>query len=371
MYMNVSRESQKRFATIYVEEQPPVFLFIMRLNDSPRPCAAWFSAMGLLTQAGLVLGLLLLLGLLLWQGAQEVLALLLSSGWPLLLLPLVWCPTLLPATQGWRQLFQPGHVPPFSRALAALWMGRAVNNLLPVASLGGEVVKARLLFLWGASGKRAAASVMVDKAAQALALACWGLLGVLLLLRRPGNEEFAFYAAAGFAVLVAGVFGFIVAQRAGLVGGMARAGQKLTGKMMNSDAWEGMRVSASEVDEIVRVLYAEPKKILLATGWRLLGLMLHTAELWLACWLLGHPIGLLDALLLRSLTAALSDIAFFIPNAYGAQEGAFIVVGALLGLSPELALALSLALRLRDLAFDPAGLLALHHIESRRYFARR
>lgn len=341
----------------------------MRPHDSPRP--PWFSAMRLLTQTGLIVGLLLLLALLLWQGAMEVLTLLLSSGWLLLLLPLVWCPTLLPATQGWRQLFQPGHVPPFSRALAALWMGRAVNNLLPVASLGGEVVKARLLFLWGASGKRAAASVMVDKVAQALALACWGLLGVLLLLRRPGNEEFAFYAAVGFAMLAAGIFGFILAQRAGLLGGMARVGQKLAGKMMNGDAWEGMAVSASEVDGIVRDLYAKPKKILLATGWRLLGLALHTVELWLACWLLGHPIGWSEALLLRSLTAAVSDIAFIIPNAYGAQEGAFIVVGALLGISPELALALSLALRLRDLAFDPVGLLALHHIESRRYFARR
>ena len=31
-------------------------------------------------------------------------------------------------------------------------MGRAVNTLLPVASIGGEVVKARVLVLWGLDG---------------------------------------------------------------------------------------------------------------------------------------------------------------------------------------------------------------------------
>ena len=62
--------------------------------------------------------------------------------------------------------------------------------------------------------------------------------------------------------------------------------------------------------------------------------------------------------MLKSLTFTLSDIAFVIPNAYGVQEGVFILIGGLVGLSSEQALALSLALRIRDLILDPAGLLA-------------
>jgi len=84
--------------------------------------------------------------------------------------------------------------------------------------------------------------------------------------------------------------------------------------------------------------------------------------------LLGHPIGLPEAMMLKSLTSTLGDVAFIIPNAYGVQEGAYIVIGALVGLPPELSLAVSLAIRIRDLVLDPAALFALHRIETRRWF---
>ena len=325
------------------------------------------TGMRLLTQTGLVLGLVLLIGLLIWQGFTNVLQLLLESGWYLLLLPLAWFPVLLPATQGWRQLFPAGHAPTFSHGVLALWMGRAVNNLLPVASIGGEVVKARLLVIWGTGAAPAAASVMVDKVAQALALACWALVGVLLLTFLPGNNELAAYTLGGIALLLVGVVGLVAIQRLGMLGALAQ----LAGKLVRHEAWEGVKFSATEADRLVRELYGKKRKLLLATLYRLASLALHTFELWLACHLLGQPVGVPEALLLRSLTAALSDLAFIIPNAYGVQEGAFILIGALVGFDPDFALALSLALRIRDLVFDPAGLLTLQQVESRRYFKRR
>ena len=320
-----------------------------------------------LTQIGLVLGLGLLIGLLVWQGFMEVLLLLLDSGWYLLLLPLAWFPVLLPATQGWRQLFGPGQAPKFSHALLALWMGRAVNNLLPVATIGGEVVKARLLAIWGTGAVHAAASVMVDKAVQALALACWALVGALLLLFLPGDNGLVPYAVGGILFLLFSAGGLIVIQRLGMLGALA----KLAGKLVKHEAWEGVRFSAQEADRLVRELYANKRKILLATSYRLASLALHTFELWLACHLLGQPITVLEALLLRSLTATLSDLAFIIPNAYGVQEGAFILIGTLVGFDPGFSLAVSLSLRIRDLVFDPAGLFTLQQVESRRYFRRR
>ncbi len=323
--------------------------------------------MRLLTQTGLVLGLVLLIALLIWQGFTDVLQLLLESGWYLLLLPLAWFPVLLPATQGWRQLFPAGHAPTFGHGLLALWMGRAVNNLLPVASIGGEVVKARLLVIWGTAAAPAAASVMVDKVVQAIALACWALAGVLLLTFRPGHNELVAYTLGGIALLLAGVVGLVIIQRLGMLGALAQ----LAGKLVQHEAWEGVRFSATAADQLVWELYGSKRKLLLATLYRLAALALHTFELWLACQLLGQPITVPEALLLRSLTAALSDFAFIIPNAYGVQEGAFILIGALVGFDPELSLALSLALRIRDLVFDPAGLLTLQQVESRRYFKRR
>ena len=323
--------------------------------------------MRLLTQIGLVSGLFLLIGLLAWQGFHDVFQLLLASGWYLLLLPLAWFPVLLPATQGWLQLFKPGSRPSFGHGLLATWMGRAVNNLLPVASIGGEVVKARLVLIWGAGGVDAAASVMVDKAVQAMALAWWAFTGALLLAFLPGDSAIVPYAVGGIVFLVFSAVGLVILQRFGMLGALA----KLAGKLVKHDSWENITFSATEVDRLVRELYSDKLNILIATLYRLASLALHTIELWLACYLLGQPIGVVEALMLRSLTATLSDLAFIIPNAYGVQEGAFIIIGALVGFDPEFSLALSLALRVRDLIFDPAGLLTLQQVESHRYFNRR
>ena len=225
-----------------------------------------------------------------------MLQLLFSSGWRLLLLPLAWFPVLLLATQGWRQLFKATHTPSFGHALPAIWMGCAVNNVLPVVSIGGEVVKARLLTIWGTHAMHATASVMVDKAVQALTLGLWGMIGVLLLLSVSGNTELAGYAALGFFVL-------------------------LGGGIIKTPSWEGVAFSAKEVDEVIGELYVDKLKIVLATVYRLGFLTLHGVELWLAGYLPGRPVGMLEALMLPSLTATLSDIAFIIPNACGIQEG--------------------------------------------------
>ena len=243
----------------------------------------------------------------------------------------MWFPVLLPATQGWLQLFKPGARPSFGHGLLATWMGRAVNNLLPVASIGGEVVKARLVLIWGGAGVDAAASVMVDKAVQAMALAWWAFTGALLLAFLPGDSAIVPYAVGGIVFLVFSAVGLVILQRFGMLGALA----KLAGKLVKHDSWENVTFSATEVDRLIRELYSDKLNILIATLYRLASLALHTFELWLACYLLGQPIGIVEALMLRSLTATLSDLAFIIPNAYGVQEGAFIIIGALVGFNPN------------------------------------
>ncbi len=105
-----------------------------------------------IAQLGLICGLATVIMLVVWQGAGTVLGLLVTSGWGLLLLPLVWLPHLLASTASWRLLFAPDQMPRFVVALRALWIGGAVNTLLPVATVGGEVVKGRLITLDGVSG---------------------------------------------------------------------------------------------------------------------------------------------------------------------------------------------------------------------------
>ena len=316
---------------------------------------------------GLFAGLFIFICLLIWQGVLDVLKLLLASGWGLLWLPLIWAPCFIPFALSWRLCFPPGHQPRLPRALLGIWLGRSVNSLLPVATIGGEIVKARIIALGGGNANAATASVVVDKTIQAFAVVIWGLIGVALLVYKAADNKLAMLATTGFIILAISVMIFIFIQKAGIFGFMTRVG----GSLIKTDSWEGIAQNAKKVDENLKQIYQDKRRILLATVIKTSGFMLQTGELWLACYLLGIPLNLGEALMLKSLTATISDVAFVIPNAYGIQEGAYIMVGALLGIKPELALAVSLAIRVREISVDPAGLMVWHQIESRRLLKRQ
>ena len=89
-------------------------------------------------------------------------------------------------------------------------------------------------------------------------------------------------------------------------------------------------------------------------------------EAWLALHLLGAPRGFAAVIILESLVYALRSLGFAIPNALGVQEGSYVMVGALLAVSPEMALALSLLKRARDIAIGVPTLLLWQAMEARR-----
>lgn len=323
--------------------------------------------MRLLPYIGLLCGLLLLTVLLVWQGLTAVIDLLLGSGWILLLLPLTFLPYFIPTTESWRMLFLKGHKPPFPTALFALILGRSVNSLLPVATIGGEIVKARILILHGSTINDSTASVMVDKAAQVVAVIIWGLVGIGLLAYLSLDDDLVKSALVGFAVLGLCTVGFVLIQRAGIFSMLAKLGSKL----VNLDSWEDIHADANAIDKIVREVYRNRIRFFAACLLKASGLALQTLEVWLACYLLGFPVSLLEALMLKSLTSTLSDVAFLIPNGYGIQEGAYILLGGLLGMSADMALAVSLATRIREIFIDLPGLLYWQFFESRHWLKKR
>ncbi|MAS82280.1 MAG: hypothetical protein CMF45_06290 [Legionellales bacterium] len=315
---------------------------------------------------GLLVGLLILTWLVAWQGIDEIFILLSQSGFYLLLLPIVWFPSLVAAVISWHYLFPIKRIPAFKKLFLSLWMGRAINTLLPVASIGGEIAKARLLILWGHPGVDASASVLVDKTVQALALVPWAIIGTGLLVYLTIDDDLAKLIMLGTLLLSLGIVGFIMIQQAGMIGFIAR----IIGKFNTTDGWSKITDNAYDVDTLVKEIYSEKQNFLISVFWRTLGLILQTSEVWLACYLLGHPIGIVEALMLKSLTSIITDIAFMIPNGYGIQEGGYVMLGALIGLSPEFSLAISLATRIRELIVDLPGLLYWQHVEAK-YFLKK
>ncbi|MED5574989.1 MAG: lysylphosphatidylglycerol synthase domain-containing protein, partial [Pseudomonadota bacterium] len=215
-------------------------------------------SMHIASYIGLVVGLTIFVGLVIWQGIGDLLDLLLSSGWALLLVPVAWFPTALMNARCWQLLFSPPHGPNFGQAFYAQWMGRAVNTLLPVASIGGEIVKARVLVLWGIDGKHSSASAVVDKTVQALTTIVWGIIGISLLAAMSLDDELALYSALGLAILAAGIAGFLVVQKAGVFGLLVKSAKLVT----SSERIESLVGTADEVDGAVRALYRDRRRVL-------------------------------------------------------------------------------------------------------------
>jgi putative membrane protein len=316
---------------------------------------------------GFLLGLAALTAIVAWQGVATVASGFATAGWGIVLLPAVYLPHLLLTTASWRLLFTAGRAPRFPEALYAKWIGASVNVLLPVANIGGDLVKVRLLTQRAVRGTDAGASVVVDKTVQALSVLLWVLIGLCLLIALTADVDVIAAVLSGLALAAAAVFAFLALQRAGALGALAGAVARVTG----SAFWARLAAEAERLDATIRALYDRPARIALAVLLRLLGRVVLAGEVWLAAYLMGHPIGFVEAVMLKSLTAAARSAAFAVPGGLGAQEAGFIGFGALIGLSPQLMLSVSLATRVRELLVGLPGLVAWQHAEGRGLAARR
>jgi uncharacterized membrane protein YbhN (UPF0104 family) len=85
--------------------------------------------------------------------------------------------------------------------------------------------------------------------------------------------------------------------------------------------------------------------------------LLGGVEVCLAVHFLGHDIGIGPGLIIESLGQALKAVGFAVPGGLGIQEGGYVVICRVLGLSPEVAIALSLMKRLREILLGGLGLI--------------
>jgi putative membrane protein len=216
------------------------------------------------------------------------------------------------------------------------------------------LVRARLLARAGVAGPVAGASVVVDVTAGLVTQIVFILVGIALYLTERGEAGWLPHLGAGLALFCALVIGFGLAQRRGLFLRLARLFERAT----RGRGWEGLVGSAAALDREVVARYHDPQRLALCGGWRLLGWLWGTVEVWLAFWLLGHPVGPVEAVILESLAQAVRSAGFVLPGGLGAQEGGILAGGLMLGIAPDLALAVALIKRARELAYGLAGLIA-------------
>jgi len=143
----------------------------------------------------LILGTTLGIVLVLREGLTPILALLALAGWSLLwLVPLHVLPLALDVL-GWRTLLRAAAVPPAlarpGRLFVIAAVREAVNRLLPVANVGGEIVGIRMLSGDGAEAPSVAASVVAEVPLTIISQLLFTAAGVLLLLHLTGKVDAA------------------------------------------------------------------------------------------------------------------------------------------------------------------------------------
>ena len=312
---------------------------------------------------GVFVGLALVVGLVAWQGLSPIADAFGALGIGILMLLPIYLVYLMMGVVSWRLLFVPGREPSFAMALNANWIGSSVNTLLPVSSIGGEAVKARLLALSGIEVAEASGVVLGDTTVQAISLALWGLIGAALLASIGTDSSNILAVTVAALLFCLGVMAFVVMQQRGVFGLIARRLRKRSAR--SGDLLAIWSESLAAFDVRVREIYERPWRVTASTGIRLASRIFLTAEIWIAAWLIGSPITILDAIMIRSLAGAVRGAAFFIPNGIGVQEGAYIVFGAVVGLPPGFSLSLSLAVRAREVLSSFPGLLVWQMIEGR------
>jgi putative membrane protein len=309
-------------------------------------------------------GLAIAIGLLVRDGLPGILRLLDLAGWRLLWLVPVHVISLTCYGAAWRSLLRSDHRPGLSYLTWGAIVRESVSGLLPVARVGGEVVGVRLLARRGVPTAIAGTSVVVELTLTIAAQVIFAATGLVLLATTSQVGAAGRLVLIGLVVSLVALAGFVfVLRRWGsrLFTIFARTVRTITG---TADA-ESTDGSAAQFQHALETSYANHRALAMCGIWQLIGFFLQSAEAWVMLRIMGAPATLRNAIVLESMTNAVQSAMFLVPAGLGTQEGGFLLFGAALGLGPQVALALALARRVRQLLLGVPALVSWYWTERR------
>lgn len=306
------------------------------------------------------LGLAVATGIIAYSGAEQVLTALSVAGWGIVWTSLFHIIPMMACVWGWQALM-PGRTKAGKFFFFyMLWIRVSINNLLPVAKIGGEVVSVRLMMKNNIRKSPAIAATVVETTLSVLAQFAFVLLGVALFVFRVSDQDVTMQLLWGVVITMPLIGGLLFVQRVGFFGLF----DKLF-TLMFRDKWKKFAGSAARLDHAVRVMYRRRGKAFFCFVMQFLSWALCSFEIWLALDFLGHPLSLVECLMIEALIQAAGSAAFVVPGALGVQEAGFLLFGGMLGLSPEVAAALAMIRRCRDLLLYVPGLVVWQIQEGR------
>lgn len=285
-----------------------------------------------------------------------------AAGWGVLAVIVFHLVPLFMDTLTWWNLFPRENRPPLRGAFRMRWMGESVSYVLPFSSVGGDIVRARLAALKGAPMGIAAATVLADITLGIVVQTLFTLTGVLLLVNATGSAHTLGPLLAGAALAALAVSGFYAAQRFG----MFRILGALVKRIAKDPSWHALADKGGGIDAGVRTVYGRRRGVALACLCTVGAWLASSAEVWIALRAAGLDAGFDKAVILESMSQGVRAILFFIPGALGVQELGYVGVGKMIGIPGDVALALSLIRRARELTLGVPGVIAWAFSEGHR-----
>jgi putative membrane protein len=311
------------------------------------------------------LGLALAVAIIAYEGFGAVTQAFAAVGYGLAVVTLLRAIELAGAGLGWWLIFPAEAATPFYVCVWVRLIREAINTLLPVAQVGGEIVGARVMTVFGVAAGLAGATVLVDTLMQVVSLLLFVIVGLGFLAMDGLSDALVASMAAGVSIMGLALAGFFIAQRFG--------GAKLVDRALMMAAekfnWSSLANLASLHDNLMRI-YADVPRFVVAMLVHLGFWFVGALEVLVALSLMGYPVSLADAVVIESLGQAVRAAGFLVPGALGVQEAGFIAVCAVFGIPPAEALALSLVKRVPEIVLGPPFLFAWHAHEARALLRR-
>jgi putative membrane protein len=245
------------------------------------------------------------------------------------------------------------------------WIRESINDLLPVAAVGGDLIGARLLAISGVAGGLAGASILVDLLIQAATQVLFTLVGLVVLVAGGKGGRFALWIALGLLVAIMALGAFYLAQRHGLFERLLRWLLARTARWSRASFDSDLGLHSH-----LLAIYGRTQAVSKCVLFHVAAWFVGVGEVWIALAAMGQPPTLAEALVLESLGQAVRGAAFLVPAALGIQEGGFLLLGHLYGIDAQAALAVALIKRIPELVLGSAGLVAWYVLTVRRWLGK-
>ena len=312
-------------------------------------------------------GVALFIVLLIREGAEQVGLAIARAGWGLLGLILYHQVQTLTDAAGWLVLIPKQNRVRLSSSFFLHWIAASINDLLPTARVGGDIVLARVASMWGTPLRIATAAMIVDITIGVVTNVIFVVTACILLVAATGRTDLARPAFVAVLTGTLAAAGFYAVQRMGVF----RWSATLASRLAKAPGSDSLVHGGEALDQTIRLVYARRRGVAGCYFFWILSRIIASGEVWIALWALGLRSSFTTAMILESAALAIRGAAFLVPGAVGVQEGGYILLGNLLGIPGEMALALSLVRRVRELALGIPGLAAWQLVEARHLWQSR